>query len=173
MIDKSSLLSNSIKPLSVNELDVVLSWRNSDSVRKFMFNTQKINKEEHIKWFERSKNDLSRHLLVFELESKVKGFAQFSVTKGGIAEWGFYVDPEAERGTGTLLAVNVLQYAFTKLNLHKVCARVILFNDRSLALHKKMNFIAEGHLRDDFFDGENYHDVICFGLLKSDWLIKG
>lgn len=85
------------------------------------------------------------------------------------ATWGFYTAPDAESQSGGLLALLALNYAFTKLQLHKLSAEVLAYNTRSIRFHTREGFKQEGILREHFFDGKTYQSVICFGLLNSEW----
>jgi RimJ/RimL family protein N-acetyltransferase len=86
-----------------------------------------------------------------------------------VADWGFYIAPDAPKGSGRQLAYSALEYAFLKLNLHKVCGEALSFNDRSIKFHLALGFEQEGILREQYFDNENFHSVICFGLLEHEW----
>jgi RimJ/RimL family protein N-acetyltransferase len=88
---------------------------------------------------------------------------------GGIADWGFYMAPDAPKGSGRQLGLVSLSQAFTKLNLHKVCGEALAYNNRSILFHQALGFQQEGTLRDEHFDGERYHNVIRFGLLSHEW----
>lgn len=91
------------------------------------------------------------------------------IAAGGIADWGFYAAPDAPKGTGKQLGQAALQYAFSVVGAHKLCAQALHFNERSVRFHLNLGFQQEGTLRDQHFDGQNYHDVVCFGLLASEW----
>ena len=41
------------KKLELKDLEEILEWRNHPSIRKVMFQQDKIEWEEHLKWFER------------------------------------------------------------------------------------------------------------------------
>lgn len=152
-----------------DDLELVLSWRNHAEVRRYMYTQHEITLKEHTEWFERATLDTSRHLLVFELNETPVGFVNIrEIAPGGIADWGFYAAPEAPRGTGQKLGKAALQYAFCQAGLHKICGQAIAFNQRSIKFHLSQGFQQEGILRNQHFDGKQYHDVVCFGLLATD-----
>lgn len=158
-----------LRPMAANNLDMVLAWRNHPEVRRFMFSNTEIGREEHIAWFERASVDPDRKLLIFEQGDVPLGFVSFErVGKGAIADWGFYLAPDAPRGTGGALGRQALGHAFGDAGFHKLCGRVIAFNERSVAFHLKLGFHREGVLREQHFDGSRYHDVICFGMLGTE-----
>lgn len=162
-----------IRPIVESDVALVLKWRNHLSVRQFMFNQHEISYEEHRRWFELSLKSDERHLLIVEKNGVPFGFVNFNeIVPDQIADWGFYRAPDAERGTGQLLALLALKYAFEELGLHKICGRVIEYNDRSIRFHVRQGFNKEGVLREQYFDGESYHSIICFGLLVNEWKLK-
>ena len=152
------------------DLERVLAWRNHPDVRRYMYTQHEINLNEHQRWFELKLHDPKNHLLIFEVDQQPCGFVNFSQTgNGGIADWGFYLAPDAPKGSGRQLGLVSLSQAFTKLNFHKVCGEAVAYNNRSILFHQALGFQQEGTLRDQHFDGQRYHNVICFGLLSHEW----
>lgn len=161
---------NCLRPMTADDLECVLGWRNHDEVRRWMYTQEPISLEDHISWFDRVSRKPGQHLLVFERSHEPAGFVNLNVVAGGrIAEWGFYAAPEAPKGTGRLLGHAALRYAFTDAGASKVCGQVIGDNERSIRFHLNLGFRQEGVLRNQHFDGQTYHDVVCFGLLSTEW----
>ncbi|WP_212636760.1 UDP-4-amino-4,6-dideoxy-N-acetyl-beta-L-altrosamine N-acetyltransferase, partial [Halomonas sp. BC2] len=153
-----------------SDLESVLAWRNHPDIRKFMYTQHKISPAEHRRWFTQSRQDESRTLLIFESDATPLGFINLTQSKHAqIADWGFYLSPLAPRGTGYELGKAALEYAFTTLELHKVCGQALGFNERSIKLHLRLGFQQEGELRDQYYDGQCYHSVVHFGLLRNEW----
>ena len=169
MLEASSLPSQ-IRPMVHADLELVLTWRNHPDVRRYMYTQHEITLDEHQRWFERNLPDAKKHLLVFEVNQQPLGFVNFNEAgNGGIADWGFYAAPDAPKGSGRKLCRAALNYAFTQLQLHKVSGQALAYNERSIQFHQTLGFKQEGTLRDQHFDGDRYHDVICFGLLCHEW----
>jgi len=161
---------DSVRRMRADDLARVLAWRNHPQIRRFMYTTHEISLEEHAAWFQRASADARKHLLIFEADGVPMGFANLNVaTAGAIAEWGFYVAPDAPRGTGMRLGRTVLAHAFGPLGLHKVCGEALEFNERSINFHGRLGFRQEGVLRDQHFDGETYCSIVVFGLLSHEW----
>ena len=159
--------------MTQDDLEVVLAWRNHEQVRRFMYTQHEISMVEHRRWFDCASTDPKRHLLIYQVGDKALGFINIhEIASGGIADWGFYAAPDAPRGTGSALGYAVLQYVFQTLNLHKLCGQAIAFNEPSIRFHMKLGFLTEGVLQQQYFDGQNYHDVWCFGLLADSWQTK-
>jgi UDP-4-amino-4,6-dideoxy-N-acetyl-beta-L-altrosamine N-acetyltransferase len=153
------------------DLALVLTWRNHPEVRRYMFSTHEIAIEEHRRWFDQAKQESARHLLIYEREDVPLGFVNLHVVNpvAGFADWGFYVTPEAPRGSGIFLGKAVARHVFGALGLYKLSGQVLKFNERSLRFHLRLGFKQEGVLREHYFDGTDYHDLVCFGLLKNEW----
>lgn len=160
----------SIRRMAEGDLELVLSWRNHPEVRRYMFAQHEISPGEHARWFARASQDPRRYLLILESGKTPLGFINIhEVANGGIADWGFYAAPEAPKGTGRALGAAALRYAFEEVELLKLCGQALGFNERSIRFHQAMGFQQEGVLRQQHFDGQQYHDIVCFGLLASEW----
>ncbi len=160
----------SIRTLVQYDLPMVLAWRNHPDVRRFMFNQHEISLDEHRSWFEKTGQDSSRRLLIIEEAQHAIGYVQLSkVRPGGVADWGFYANPDAPKGSGRKLGTIALAYAFGPLQLHKVCGQAIQGNQASISFHKRLGFIQEGVLREQQRINDEYHTLICFGLLSKEW----
>ena len=162
-----------VRPLALADLERVLAWRNHSEVRRYMYTQHEISLDEHLRWFERVQEDPRKHVLIYEVDHLPLGFVHFSeLGTSKVADWGYYAAPDAPKGTGRALGQAALDYAFKEIKLFKVCGQAIGFNARSIRFHQTLGFQQEGILRDQHFDGERYHDVVCFGLLRQEWLTK-
>lgn len=159
-----------IRPMVHADLEQVLAWRNHPDIRRYMFTQHEITLDEHQRWFERTLPDPKKHLLMFEVNYLPLGFVNFNeLENGGIANWGFYVAPDAPKGSGRQLGCAALTHAFATLKLHKVCGQALAYNQRSINFHLAIGFQQECILRDQHFDGERYHAIHGFGLLCDEW----
>ncbi len=159
-----------LRSMKETDLERVLAWRNHEDVRRFMYTQHEIGTQEHRAWFERASLDPRRHLLVFEVDDMPRAFLAINLTGSDtVADWGFYIAPDAQPGTGRALGAAGLRYAFVVLGLHKICGQALGYNERSIRFHERLGFTREGVLRDQHFDGKDYHAIVCFGLLAEEW----
>jgi len=168
--DVSEPTTGSVRPMNEGDLNEVLFWRNHPDVRRYMFTQHEISLEEHSRWFARASQDPASHILVFEFDTIPVGFINIhQIASGGIADWGFYVAPDAPKGASRSLGQAALRYAFETVALHKLCGQSLSFNERSIRFHLNIGFKREGFMRQQHFDGQQYCDVVCFGLLANEW----
>lgn len=159
-----------VRQMTNDDLEMVLAWRNRFDVRRYMYTQHEISLSEHQRWFDVAHQDSRKHLLIFEIDNIPFGFVNFTESNCiTVADWGFYLAPQSPKGTGRQLGRTALSYAFEKLNLHKICGQALAYNERSIKFHINLGFQQEGCLRDQHFDGQDYHNVECFGLLASEW----
>ncbi len=160
-----------VRPMCEDDLAKVLHWRNHPDVRRFMYSQHEISLTEHRTWYECNLKNPRHHLLIVEDEFGPFGFVRFFERETGVAEWGFYLAPGAPPGSGRRLGIAALTHAFQRLGFDKVCGEAIAFNERSLALHRKLGFQEVGVLRNQYFDGKRHHDVYRFSKLVSEWYV--
>lgn len=166
----SSESNSNIRIMNHQDLDLVLCWRNHHDVRPFMYSQHEIARNEHEDWFHKMSEDPATHALIFEIECNPCGFVQFKVMeKGRVAEWGFYLGPNAPRGAGRKLGRKGLDYAFGSLGCNKVRGQALAHNDRSIRFHLLLGFREEELSREHYCNDERYHDVVQFGLTKAEW----
>jgi ribosomal-protein-alanine N-acetyltransferase len=85
-------------------------------------------------------------------------------------ELAYWLLPEYQ-GNGYMkdAASRVVRYAFEDRNMRRVDAAAGSFNQPSMGLLESLGFQREGTLREAaWFKGE-YHDIVWYGLLRSEW----
>ncbi|WP_174615546.1 UDP-4-amino-4,6-dideoxy-N-acetyl-beta-L-altrosamine N-acetyltransferase [Virgibacillus ihumii] len=158
--------------LTTEYLSKVLSWRNSDRIRKNMYNEKIITMEEHQNWFEKIRQSEKDHYLLYFFNETPVGLVCFNdiTRQHAHCRWGFYIGEEnTEVGTGTLMALLAFDHAFYTLQLNKIYGEVLDYNLPSRKYHEKLGFKEEGYFRSHVRKGENFYDVFSYGLFKKDW----
>lgn len=159
------------RKMSEYDLGYVLAWRNHPDVRRFMLKQHEITAQEHRAWFDRASRDATRALLVIEEKNKPVGCVVFSgLQPNSTADWGFYSSPDSPAGTGKRVCSIALDFVFKELKIHKVAGQVLDYNAASIRLHQRLGFVQEGTLREHILLNENHQDLLCFGVLSSEWI---
>lgn len=162
----------SLTPLCSEDLELMLTWRNSPAVRKNMYTSHVISLKEHQAWFEKiTHRENSRWLMYKESNGKSSGVVYFTdiCPISRKAFWGFYTAVDATIGTGPRMEFEALEYAFNEITLHKLNCEILAFNSKVIRLHEKFGFFKEGVFRDFHFDGKNFIDVVRMGILEDEW----
>jgi len=162
-----------LRPIQESDLEVVLEWRNSERVRSNMYTDHIISFNEHKRWFLNTRNNQSVSHHICEYNKQPIGVINFTNIDQQNKKccWGFYLGlPDVTIGSGSIMGFLSLEYAFEVLNIRKLYSEVFKFNEKSIKLHKKLEFQEEGHFVKHILKNEKYEDVIALTLFKDQWL---
>ncbi|WP_274654171.1 UDP-4-amino-4,6-dideoxy-N-acetyl-beta-L-altrosamine N-acetyltransferase [Paenibacillus humicola] len=161
-----------IRALLEPDLPTVLNWRNSERIRRTMYSDERITWENHAAWFERLQGDPSRRFYIVEWKGRPVGTVNFTGidNKHRTCDWGIYLgETDVPRGSGTALGLLGLETAFERLQIRKVCAEVLAFNEASLRFHRRLGFEQEGRLRRHVWKNDHDEDVCLFAFFSDQW----
>ena len=83
------------------------------------------------------------------------------------AEVGYWLGGEYQgNGVMTDCLKKLLEVGFEELKLHKIKLLAEEVNEASNAVAKKAGFKLEGHLQDEIFSNNKFHDACLYGLVK-------
>jgi UDP-4-amino-4,6-dideoxy-N-acetyl-beta-L-altrosamine N-acetyltransferase len=162
----------SLRPVTPDDLGLILKWRNQPEIREKMYTTHVISETEHRAYFERIKDDATKlYFMCIDEQEQPVGVINFMDidTKNRMAFWGFYSGNSARRGVGTQMEYLALSYAFDEMNLHKLNAEVLSTNKPVLDFHQKFGFQLEGTFREHHLTPEGYVDIYRIAILQQDW----
>lgn len=148
-----------LRQINEEELDLMLSWRNSPRVRQNMYTQHEINRKEHLSWWARVCESDDKIYLIFERNNEPLGVVGFTeISPNNDANWAFYASPHAPRGTGSRMEYLALDFAFYKLHLRNLYCEVLSYNEPVRRLHTKFGFHTENifsscrQINNEFFD---------------------
>ncbi|WP_153548008.1 GNAT family N-acetyltransferase [Streptomyces sp. RB17] len=73
------------------------------------------------------------------------------------------------KGYAAEAVVILLRFMFAERRYHKCEARIFGHNEASLALHRRLGFAEEGHLRDHVFFAGRHRDLVVMGILADEF----
>lgn len=167
-----------VKLLKLSDIDYVMTWVNDPEVIKNLQHfDKKFSRKEELKFLNKilkSKNDF-----IFSIFRKSDGnyIGQGAINQiiwenklGRLSliikrmHWG--------KGYAQQVISLLLEFAFSKLGLHKVWLMTYASNKRGVHIYKKLGFKKEGFLREEYFWRGRYHDIIRMGLLKGEFRLR-
>ena len=93
--------------------------------------------------------------------------------KHNSAEVGYVLNSAVwGKGYAVEALTRVLRFAFIDLNVHRVEAKYIVGNERSLRVMKKCGMKFEGIRRESMFIKGNYRDIGCCSILADEFLCR-
>jgi len=163
-----------LRPINEDDLEMVLGWRNSEYVRKFMLTDHIIKLDEHQKWFQNARSNPTCEWSIVEYKSTPVGV--FSITeikeKDGTCSWGMYIDEKfSNLGIGILIEINAIDRMINHHRIRKICGQALESN-RILLTHKRFGFEEEGILKEHVIRNGKPEDVILIALFSEKWKEK-
>ena len=122
-----------LRPMTVEDTEKIVEWRNKDFVRKNFIYQELFTKEGHLKWI-KDQVDTGRvvQFIICLSDNSEIGSVYFRDIdrEAGCAEYGIFIGEEDAIGCGygTETAKKALAYAFTTLGLERVFLRFLADN---------------------------------------------
>ncbi len=124
--------------LDLSQKELILSWRNHPSVRKWMINDNEISLEEHLHFIKLLATKANSRYILVQNESHYIGVINLTEIHNNSAELGIYANPDM-RGVGSILMRALIHYALT-LGISNLIANVFITNVRAQKLYQKFEF---------------------------------
>lgn len=165
-----------LRPLQREDLPTCLRWMNDPVTRGFILNQIPMDMTREEQWFDHLDRKSFPSHIIFAIVLK-KGDRLIGDTGiQGInwvnrnAETGIVLGEESRgRGYGSEAAKLVLEYCFDTLGLHRVVARVLATNPRSLACHQGVGYRKESSERHVYFRNGQWIDSTRLAILEHEW----
>lgn len=156
-----------------SDLDMLLKWRTMPEVSAYMYTDIEPDMAKQKQWYERIRSDKTRRDWIIVVDGEDVGLV--SVVRidqtNKRCEWAYYLASPSVRGKGIGRSVemNILDYVFNKLKLHKLCCEVFVANDIVIKIHEKYGSRVEGTRREHIHKNSEYHDIVEMGILKEEY----
>ena len=162
-----------LRKITKKDTPNIVKWRNDLTVRNNLFSRETISAEQHNDYFDKNikTGKVYQYVIIANGCDCGTVFLKNIDKKNKKCEFGIFIGDSLFRGKGigqkaAKLALNV---AFSALNLNKVYLSVFKRNISAINSYKRVGFLIEGVLLDDYCDGDNFEDVVLMGLTKTMW----
>ena len=166
-----------LAPLTADDMPAMFNWINDRQQVLFNSSYRPVSESMHRTWFESIQNRTDVVICAIRLTRTaeligscqlrhihhVHRTAELQIRIGGADKRG--------HGYGTEAIRLLLDFAFTDLNLQRVCLHVFSTNPRAVRAYEKAGFSREGVLRRGAYIDGDYVDVIVMGILREEHLV--
>jgi RimJ/RimL family protein N-acetyltransferase len=163
------------EPIKEQHLPLLLKWRLSARVDKYMFTSVQDDMNMQRKWFEISHakeyDGILIHSLITWLDKPI-GYVQINNIdkRNSKADWGYYIGDYKSKAIGALVPKKVYKKVFLDLGLNKLIAECLPTNTNVIAMHQLEGYRDVGTYKQHVLKGDKYLDVRVFELLRSEWM---
>jgi UDP-4-amino-4,6-dideoxy-N-acetyl-beta-L-altrosamine N-acetyltransferase len=136
-----------LRPLKYHDIEKVRSWRNDPEVAQFMVYRELITKEQQEEWFHRIQKEKGFYaiIVVNGVDIGLADLKNFSAD-GKSAEGGIFVHSKEFQNSiyGYAVSILFLDFAFEKLNLELVEAKIVDKNVRAIRFNESLGYVRDG-----------------------------
>jgi RimJ/RimL family protein N-acetyltransferase len=164
-----------IRPLSLDDLDNIMTWVNDpEVVGRYAYFTKPFTREQEAEWLEQKINSKTDFFYAVENAEGIylgncgiekihwpAKHGRLSITIGNKKERG--------KGHGFRTVNLLLDRAFNEHGLHKIFLIVTIGNQRGVNLFKKCGFVEEGTLKDHYVIEGKFVDMYMMRILDEDF----
>jgi RimJ/RimL family protein N-acetyltransferase len=142
-----------LRPLRLSDWEKTMQWRNDSDIKQLaMMHPYPVTE------FLDEKDDPLGYIFLNNI-NQINRNCSLGIVIGDINQRG--------KGIGTEAIELISGYAFKTLNLNKVTVEVVEKNVNAVNLYKKLGFLEEGKLKQQYFSDDQYFDVLIMSLFKS------
>ena len=161
-----------IRPITYDDTENIVKWRNSEYVNSRFIDRRLFTKESHEAWLKNyvETGKVAQFIILLDGEAVGSVYLRDIDPDKKEAEYGIFIGEENARGkgVGTKSAKLILKYAFEELNLEKIFLRVFKDNPGAVKSYEKAGFKKIDRVDTLNIDGETL-EVIFMELEKKDF----
>jgi len=136
-----------------------------------------ISKNLQKQWAEETSKKYANHdaffFVIVDREGNVVGSinTHHCDAKVGEFKYGITIKNEYRRkGYASEAILLVLRVFFLEFRYQKVTVEIASFNEESIKLHEKLNFVKEGCIRNVYYTNGEYFNKMIYGMTKEEYL---
>lgn len=167
----------SLRPVEEIDVDNILAWVNDKSVvgNLAAFAGKPLTREDELSWVRKVRTSTDERVFTVMDAREGRYLGQVGLHqifwRSRVARAAAIIASKDDhgRGFGSAAIAALLDQAFHQLELHKVWLMVFRTNERSLRTWRRLGFVDEGVLRDEYFHEGAWHDMVRLGMLRHEW----
>ena len=157
-----------IKP---EHLELILKWRTSAAVTRFMYTDIEYDMEKQKNWYELIQKDANSRYWLMSYKEQLIGLISITEinARDKRAYWNFYIGDPAYSMLGGFIGLYLYNYVFQNLEIHKLMGEVMAENEGVRKLHLKQGAREIGYFTDHIYKNGKYHNVYLYEMTKDMW----
>jgi RimJ/RimL family protein N-acetyltransferase len=178
--DKAFIVGEKVylRPLELDDLDLVCKCFNSPDVRPTFFlntPTNRLRQEEYVRGLYKEKDHIPFIIVAKETDKPI-GITAFHrvdlVSRAAVYSIIIADSSDWSKGYGSEVTRLMVEYGFDVLNLNRIHLHVCVENEAGIRAYEKAGFIKEGLLRQAMYRYDRYSDFFVMGILREDYYAR-
>jgi RimJ/RimL family protein N-acetyltransferase len=170
-----------LRPLSLDDVDHVMTWVNDpEIVGNFAaFSGKPFTREDELAYLGTLLASKQDRVFAIERASDGRYLGNVGIHQihwpSRVGRLACIIGAKADmgKGYGSAAIARVLDWAFgDEARLHKVWLMAFRTNARALATYRRLGFVEEGVLREEYHHRGAWHDMVRMSLLEREWPIR-
>ena len=161
-----------IRRLQKEDLQTRVEWMNNEKVYSSMHFSVPVVMENTVRWFENNIGNEKRADVAFEEDGEIVAFGGLTGVDPTLkkAELYIFVNPNIQaKGYGTKATMQLCEYGFNELGLHKIYLETNSDNYGAQKVYERCGFKLEGTLRHEYLTKDSeWIDRLYYGKLKDE-----
>jgi RimJ/RimL family protein N-acetyltransferase len=166
-----------LRPVQESDVDDILTWVNDKSVvgNLASFAGKPLTREDELAWVRKVRTSTDEKVFTVLDAKDGRYLGQVGIHqifwRSKVGRGAAIISSKSDhgRGLGSAAIARLLDIAFGELGLHKMWLMVFRENERSLKTWKRMGFVEEGVLREEYFHEGTWRDMVRMGMLAREW----
>lgn len=164
-----------LRPLAESDVDHIMTWVNRPEIvgNLAAFSGAPLTRDQELVWIQRTIASADRVWSVFATDDD-RYLGQVGIhqihARSKVGRLGAVIASKGEmgKGYGSAAIRAVMDRGFGELGLHKLWLMVFRTNERGQRLYKRLGFVEEGLLREEYFHEGGWHDMARMGMLARE-----
>lgn len=162
-----------IRPLTLDDTDSVIKWRNSENVRPYFIYQKPFTREGHLEWVRTMLDTKKGYQFVICEKNTDRALGCTYIRdhdkEHNKIEYGMFIGEKTEvgKGVGTEVVELTARFAFEELQVHKMFCRIFADNIPSIKSCEKGGFVQEAYLKDEVMVNGKYRDMVLLAMLNK------
>ncbi len=161
-----------LRPIEDGDHPFLVELHNDPAVLHNLTHPEPITMEQHLRWWERTKNDRRQPRLVFVADGKRAGLTKFydydAMNQTIVLGADIHKDFRG-RGLAKYMWTLMLDRCFDGFRVHRVGLTTAEYNTIGQRVYRNLGFKEEGKLIQSLCRDGKFHDQLCMYLLREDW----
>lgn len=165
-----------LRAVEEEDLEMLRELTNDPEFEKMVIGwAYPISKKDEAEWYANQKNGLGNLRYTIETEADgaigMIGLRDIDWKNGEATGGGMRIARKEirTRGLATDAWMTLMRYAFDELRLNRINGSALVYNTASIKVCERVGFKNEGIKRQAVYKNGQFHDVIYYGCLRSDY----